>query len=181
MPATQDNSSWYVIHTHPKQESRAENNLNAWGVETFCPRLKERRTNPYTNAPTYVVKHLFPRYIFARFDASSLLHQICFTRGVSSVVCFGDGPAAIGKEVIDLIRSQIAQDGFIRAGEPLRSGDKVEVRDGPLGSFVGIFEREMNDSERVMILLATVNYQCRFVVEKELVKKLGQQSNSMRA
>ena len=34
---------WYAIHTHPKQENRAESNLQAWNVETFIPRIRDCR------------------------------------------------------------------------------------------------------------------------------------------
>jgi len=37
---------WYVIYTHPKQEERVDKNLRAWQVETFFPKIKERRLSP---------------------------------------------------------------------------------------------------------------------------------------
>src|ERR1043166_9166696 len=59
----QDTSQWYVVHTNPKQEERADSNLRAWGVETLHPKLKTRRFNEFTGAPTVTTKPLFPRYI----------------------------------------------------------------------------------------------------------------------
>jgi hypothetical protein len=34
---------WYAVSTKPRQEKRAESNLHASRVETFAPRVKERR------------------------------------------------------------------------------------------------------------------------------------------
>ena len=34
---------WYAIHTKAKQDLRASRNLEAWGVETFAPRIEQRR------------------------------------------------------------------------------------------------------------------------------------------
>jgi transcription elongation factor/antiterminator RfaH len=163
---------WYAIYTHPKQESRAEYNLRAWNVETFNPKLKERQQHTFTGAPTFVVKQLFPRYIFARFDAEALLHKVWFTRGVHSVVSFGDEPAAIEDEVIDFIRSKNGADGFINLSEELRAGSKVVIKDGPLRNLAGIFELEVKDSTRVIILLEAISYQGRVVVEREQVRKV---------
>ena len=74
---------WYALQTHSLQEERAAENLNAWGVETFAPKYKERRSNQYTGRAVYFSRSLFPRYMFARFDAGRLLRKVWFTRGVS--------------------------------------------------------------------------------------------------
>lgn len=164
---------WYVIRTHPKQEVRAADNLSAGGIQTFNPKLKERRRNPYTGAPTYLVKSLFPNYIFARFVFSKELRKVSFTRGVEKVVSFNLNPTPVDDEIIDSIKSRIDKDGLLSFGEELKSGDKVVVNNGPLKDFVGIFEEEVNDKERVSILLTTVSYQARVVVERSLIKKVA--------
>src|SRR5881394_2786838 len=156
-----DNSSWYVIHTHPQQEDRAESNLRAWQVETYNPRLKDYRYNQYTRKQTYLSRPLFSRYIFARFDADRLLHKIWFSRGVRSVVSFGGRPATVSEEVILLLQSRTGDDGFVKIGEELHAGDRVVIEGGPFKSLNGIFEREVKASDRVMLLLTTVTYQAR--------------------
>jgi len=109
---------------HPKQEDRAEDNLKAWSVETFNPKLRERRYNQYTGTPTYVKKSLFPRYLFARFNASDLLHKVHFTRGIHSVVSFGNGPTSVDDKIIDIIQLRVGEDGFVKIGDKLKYGDK---------------------------------------------------------
>jgi transcriptional antiterminator RfaH len=164
---------WYVIHTNPKQEDRAELNLRAWQVETFNPRFRSCRYNEYTGEPIYTVKPFFPRYIFARFKVEDLFHKVRFTRGVSEIVTFGDYPSAIDDDIINIIKSQIGDDGLVRIGEKLRPGDRVMLNNGPLKNFTGIFKWEMKDASRVMILLETVSYQARVVVNKQLLRRLG--------
>ena len=166
----EDPARWYVIHTHPNQEERANGNLISWNVETFAPRRKERRYG-HAGGPSYVVKPLFPRYIFARFNVEDLLHKVRFTRGVHSVVSFGGSPTPVGDDVIETIRSRSGEDGFVRLTDDLKSGDEVSVKDGVLKGIVGVFERQMRDSERVMILLKTVSYQTHIVVDRGLVEK----------
>src|SRR5262245_23560653 len=168
----EDTAHWYVIQTHPKQEDRASNNLSVLGMPTFNPKIRERRYNQFVSEPTYVVKSLFPRYIFAQFKINDLYHKVRFTRGVYSVVNFGGGPTPINIEVIALIQSNM-KGAFVRIDEEIRPGDKVIIKDGPLKNFAGIFEREMKDTDRVRILLETVSYQAHIEIERDLVKKAG--------
>ena len=147
----ENNLSWYAIFTNAKQEERANSNLLAWGIETFNPRWKECRRNEFTGVPTYFSRALFPRYIFARFDVNRQLQKVWFTRGVKSVVTFNDSPARIDDSLIDLIKSRVSNDGFIKIGEDFSHGDKVLIKAGPLRSIVGIFECHLKDSDRVTI------------------------------
>ncbi|HVG19704.1 MAG TPA: transcription termination/antitermination NusG family protein [Blastocatellia bacterium] len=173
---SEDNNSvlsWYVVHTNPRQEQRAEYNLKAWNVETFAPRVREIRKNKFTGEQSYVVKPLFAGYIFARLNLESLFHKVRFTRGVHSLVSFGDAPVPIEDEVIAMMESRVGKDGFVRIGEELKAGDDVVIVDGPLKDFTGVFEREMNDSNRVIILLNFINYQARIEIGKNQFKKFS--------
>ena len=166
-----DKALWYALHTHPKQEDRACSNLRVLGVPIFNPKIRERRYNQFTIMPTYVAKPFFPRYIFARFKISDLYHKVRFTRGVYSVVGFGEGPTSVDEGIIALIQSNVKEDGFVRIDEEIKPGDTVIVQDGPLKNFAGIFEREMKDTDRIRILLETVSYQAHVEIEKDMVKK----------
>jgi transcriptional antiterminator RfaH len=164
---------WYAVRTNPGQEDRAHCNLLAWGVETFHPKMRERRRNKITGAQTFVTKPLFPRYTFARFIANKLLHKISYTRGVHSVVSFGYGPTPIDDDIVAVIREQVGEDGFVRVGEKLRPGDWVQLTDGPMKDLTGVFASDADDSDRVRILLTTVSFQGHVTVERELVEKVA--------
>lgn len=170
-----DDLRWYAVHTHPKQEERADSNLRAWNVETFNPKIKRRRRTTFAQTPVFDTVALFPRYIFARFDAGRLLHKILFTRGVRSVVSFGDGPAVIGDEIIDFIKSRATPSGLIEINERFKEGDKVMVEDGPLKNLIGIFTREVKGSDRVLILIESIRYQGSLVIEREHLRRVETQ------
>ena len=162
---------WYVVHTHPKQEDRADSNLRCWGVETLHPKLKTRRVNEFSGALTYITKPLFPRYIFAKFDARTQLAKISFTRGVHHVVSFGGQATPVEENIIQIIRTRIDDSGFVKLGEELKPGDKVVIKAGPLREFEGVFERELNDTERISVLLTTITYQGRAVVDRAFLQR----------
>ncbi len=167
--ALDESSRWYAIRTKANEEDRADMNLRAWRVETFAPKVKDLRTSGYGGR--YVVKHLFARYIFARFDVERQFHQINYTRGVQSVVNFGGNPISIDDKVINLIRERIDEDGFIRI-EDLRAGDPVRVNSGPLQSIVGVFEWKLKDKDRVKILLSTMSYGSHLLIDRAMVEKV---------
>src|SRR5215216_2449652 len=168
--SAEDDYLWYVICTHPRQEDRAESNLNAWNVETFAPRIKKKRYNQFTGAAIQLVKPLFPRYIFAILKLSEMLQKARYTRGVHSVVGFGAGPSPVDEVIIKIIRSRIGDDGFIQLGERLKVGDAVMIKDGSLRNFTGIFERDIKESDRVMILLNTISFQGHLQIDRDLVR-----------
>lgn len=165
---------WYVVHTHPRQEDRAQSNFELWGdVETFLPRLRDQRLNQFSGDISYVVKPLFPNYIFVRFRLSEVYHRIRFTRGVHSLVSVAGGPCPVEDEVINLIRLQVGADGLVKIGPEFKTGDRVIIREGPLKRLSGIFERELTGTERVAILLDSVNYQARVMADKHMLEKVS--------
>jgi transcriptional antiterminator RfaH len=171
--STLSNSHWYAIRTHLHQENRAEANLRTLNVEIFYPKIKEQRRNQFSGACTSLTKPFFSRYLFARFTVEQVLRKIWWTRGVHSVVSFGGTPSPVEDEIIEFFRSRVDRDGVVRLGEDLKPGDKVKMKGGVLDSLIGIFEREMNDSERVIILLQTINYQGHVVVERSKLQKIA--------
>jgi transcriptional antiterminator RfaH len=163
---------WYAIRTHPKQENRAESNLQAWNVETFFPKIRDCRFNEFTGEPSYFVKPLFPGYLFARFELNNLLHKVRFTRGVHSVVCIGNDPAPVDDRVIDVIAAQTDATGFVKIGVDLEPGARVVIQAGPFKGLTGIFERQASAADRIKILLDCVCFQARVEVERNHVKAL---------
>jgi transcription elongation factor/antiterminator RfaH len=163
---------WYAIHTHPKQENRAESNLRVLKAEIFFPRMKDCRVNELTDELCYFIKPLFPRYLFARFALCNLLHKVRFTRGVHSIVSIGNVPAPVDDMVIEIIASQIDETGYVKIGAALRPGTKVLIQAGTFKGLTGIFEREASAADRIKILLDSVCFQAHLEVERKYVKAL---------
>lgn len=174
--ANGDILNWYVVHTHPQQEERASHNLKYWGIETLTPKVQANRVNEFTNKPIRMAKPMFPSYIFGRFRYNAEYHRVRFTRGVQSVVTFTGTPTPVEDEIVDLIRSRIGMDGLVKTLDELdelRAGDVVVIKDGRFKDLCGVFDREMQDSDRVRILLNTVNFQAHVVVDRAAVQKFS--------
>lgn len=171
--ALDDHAKWYAIRTRPKEEGRAEMNLQAWQVQTFAPKLRELRNLGYGGQ--YVSKPLFSSYIFAYFNVDKQLHNVNYTRGVQNVVSFGGSPVSIYDDVINLLKAKVDGDGFIcrDSDQELEPGDRVRINFGPFKSLVGIFKRKTKDKDRVRILLDAMNCQSHLLVDREIVERVN--------
>jgi len=169
-----DTPCWYVIHTNVRQEDRADRNLRGQHVETLNPKIMERRSNPYSAKTSFLPGPLFPRYIFAKFSLARMLQKVHFTRGVHDVVGFGAGPTPVDDEIISMITDHMCPDGFVRIGNELQKGDRVVIEDGPFKNFEGIFESEVKQTDRIVVLLNAVRYQSRIQIGKDQVKRFDE-------
>jgi transcription antitermination factor NusG len=88
-------------------------------------------------------------------------------------VCFNNNATPVDEEIINLIRSRIGSDGFVKMSEDLKAGDRVVINEGRFQNLGGVFEREMPDADRVRILLNAVSFQGHIVVNRALVSKVS--------
>ena len=144
-------------------------NIERLGLEVFLPRMK--KTKSVWGVAQIVIKPLFSGYLFARFSPATYLHLIQYARGVRRVVGNGERPLPVDDEIIMAVRSGMDEDGYLHiTPRPLRRGDRVMVQDGPLQGLIGTLDQEMDDRQRVIILLEAIEYQARILIEKRYLK-----------
>lgn len=90
-----------------------------------------------------------------------------------TIVSFNLKPAPVDDEVIDLMKSRVGKNGFLNTGEALNPGDQVRIKDGPWRAVVGVVEQHTQPAERVELLLTALNYNCRLMIERQLVEKIA--------
>jgi transcriptional antiterminator RfaH len=153
---------WYVVSTKPYQENHAALNLESVGVTAFCPKIKQKKM--LQGRELSVIAPLFPGYLFARFDMESQYRAVTFARGVKKLVSFGAGPATVDDMVVDSIKARL-NDGCLLVPQPLfEYGQVVKIQSGPLQGLEAVFERQMSDQQRAILLLKALAYQMRLVV-----------------
>jgi transcriptional antiterminator RfaH len=157
---------WYLIHSKARQEDVAELNLGRLGVETFCPRFG-KLTRSIAQSKEEVV---FPGYLFIKVDMTKEYRKVTYAHGVLRVVKFGATPAVVEEEIIDSIRDR-AHNGLVVLPQPtsLKSGQIVRINKGPFNGFEAIFEQELNGAQRVALLMKTVSFQGRMVINRNCV------------
>jgi transcriptional antiterminator RfaH len=148
--------NWFAVQSRPNQEALAGANLARLAIDVFLPRVRVEQK--VCGVRRKITKPLFPGYLFARFSPAAHLSSIRYTRGVAAVLSAGEEPVAIELEIVQEIKSRVADDGFVELLSPRWSeGDRVEISDGPLQGLMGRVEREMDDAGRVAILLEALS------------------------
>jgi transcriptional antiterminator RfaH len=176
MTLTADRAAhWYVVQTKPKQEARAEDNLSAWGVETFLPRIRGRVRGLSPSTLATRVVPMFPSYLFVRFELEGMGQKVRYTRGVTKILGIESRPTAVDDGLVQVIRDRVGDDGCVKLVPPqLRPGDRVRITAGPLCDLIGIFDSTSSASARVSLLLLAINGQMRVTVDAALVEKLAE-------
>ena len=120
---------WYALYTKPRAEHRVAGVLNRRGIEVFLPRVKKRRRRRWQECP------FFPCYLFARFDFDQEGYSaVAWTPGLRRVVAFGDRPAVVPDEAIEMIRERLKEIEAL-GGLPthgFKRGDEVRFKAGRL-------------------------------------------------
>jgi transcriptional antiterminator RfaH len=147
---------WYVVHTKPRQELLALENLERQGYCCYLPQLKYKK--PKARKLIVIDEPMFPRYMFIGADALFEKKGTSFirsTKGVHELVRFGTEPAEIKFELLKGIFDR-EQSQHSSPSEPFKAGDCVRVVDGPLAGIETIYQAETGE-ERSMILLKLLN------------------------
>jgi transcriptional antiterminator RfaH len=160
---------WFAVQVHSGAERAAEFGLRSLSIETLLP-LVRRSLHHATRAARHAVRALFPGYLFARFCVAESLRAVTYNRGVIRVVGAGGRPIPVEDAIIASIRTRIAEDGCVALDKRrLGVSDCVRIISGPLAGWSGVFERELSDLQRVVILIETLQ-QGRVVIPRDLLE-----------
>ena len=158
---------WFVVNTKPKNEDRAASNLTEGGIEVLAPKIKLKK---YKNGRLVeVVEQMFPNYIFVKFQPVEEFRLVKYTRGVKTIVHFGNRIVPVQDEIIEFIKSRLVDGVAVLQKPKLKKGEKVLIKDGPFKGLSGIFEKEMEGRERVTILLDSVQFAASMEIDIDLV------------
>lgn len=162
-----DNKRWFAVNTKPRNEERAASNISQGGFDVLAPKLLVKKYRRDKIVP--VIEEMFPGYIFVRFHPIEDFHLIKYTRGVKTIVHFGNKIVPIQDEAIEFIRSNLRDGIAVMEKKPFKKGERLLIKDGPFKGFLGIFEKELEGKERVMILLDSVQFAATIEINRELV------------
>jgi transcriptional antiterminator RfaH len=144
---------WYAVYTQPHAETKALENLLRQGYAAYLPRY--RTWISHARRRRMVLRPLFPRYLFAGVERSSMRWRpMLSTTGVTDVIRTADEPIPVPPEIITAVRERENVGAFDRL-EPrhsLRLGELVRVTTGAFEDMVGRLV-ELRDQDRVVVLL----------------------------
>jgi transcriptional antiterminator RfaH len=149
--ALASNERWFVAHTLPKSERRAELHLGAQGFRSYLPRIE--KTVRHARQLKTVRSPLFPRYLFVILDLErDRWLSVRSTFGVSHLIVCGDGrPVPVPVGVVELMIER-SEANLIRLDCDLVKGQQVRILSGPFADLVATLER-LDAAGRVQVLL----------------------------
>ncbi len=161
---------WFVVNTRLREEDLAEQHLRRLELETFAPRIRQLRVIRWKQR--VVIGPLFPGYLFVRCNLEMHYRAVNYAHGVRCLVAFGLTPARVDERLIDSIKSRL-HDGYLTVQPSVfRKGDMVRITAGPFQGLEAVFEREMSDRQRGVLLIQALSAQLSVVVDLKQVTSL---------
>jgi transcription elongation factor/antiterminator RfaH len=145
------NERWFLAHTQPKSESKAELHLGAQGFRSYLPQIE--KTIRHARRLRTVQTPLFPRYLFVILDLErDRWLSVRSTVGVSRLFSTQDGrPVPVPVGVVEALIAR-SEANLTRLDTELVKGQNVRILRGAFADFVGTLER-LDGAGRVQVLL----------------------------
>jgi transcription elongation factor/antiterminator RfaH len=147
----EEDERWYLAHTLPSCESRAELHLGAQGFRTYFPTIQ--KTVRHARKLRNVRAPLFPRYVFLILDLGrDRWLSVRGTVGVSSLFSCENRPIPVPEGVVETLIENTDEANLTLFHQGLKSGQSVRILSGPFANLVGTLER-LDQAGRVRVLL----------------------------
>ena len=159
---------WYAVHTHPRKEALALENLQRQGFESYLPLLHVQKVR--RGKAVMVDEPMFPRYLFVRLDSSAQGRSwapIRSTLGVRTLVQFGGRPAKVQPELIDWLRDREEHFDPLHLFSP---GDAVTVTEGPFKGLEALYQG-VDGEHRALILLEILSKPVRVTLDAGMLTR----------
>ena len=165
---------WSVVHTNANHEAQVAKFLALHDLEVYAPRFAPAgRTRPGSVRDRR--QHwVFPGYLFVRvppaFARWDLVH---WAPGVRRVLSADGSPSVVADGVIDRLRLRLAAPMTARRHVRFTTGQPVVIERGPLAMVDAIFDRDLNTSERVQVLVRLLGRSMPVVVDAAILRPAG--------
>ena len=113
-----------------------------------------------------IIKPVFPGYIFIAINLEEKnWHKINNTRGISSIIVFGNEIPLIRCELSEELKYRFSLNSSLEAVDPFEIGMNAEITNGPFAQLIGKIE-EIDADQRIWILLGVLGNQTRVSINR---------------
>jgi transcriptional antiterminator RfaH len=165
---TDDIKAWYLVHSKPRQEYLAQENLERQGYGTYLPVTSVRRRKDGKTVSE--VGPMFPRYLFIHLsEKTDDWGPIRSTLGVANLVRFGQTPTRVPNQLISKIKQREDAEGICVLPErAYKKGDSVRIVEGPFEGYEAIFQSK-NTRNRVTLLLELLQNSINIELDQKVI------------
>jgi len=145
---------WYVLHAAPNGEPQVCKYLGLHGIEGYAPKFPPApRTKP-GSVRDRRHRWVFPGYVFLKIPAEfASWDLIRWGPGVRRMLQEDGEPGTVDEFVVDRVRQRLAERSLTQTRPTLRKGQPVLIQSGPLRMVDAIFEKNLDATERVQVLV----------------------------
>lgn len=168
---------WFLVNTNSGQERLAKYHLDRQGFGTYLPMraTKSKRVDAGKAVP------LFASYLFVRVELENPAWALIrTTMGVHSLVKVAGSLARVSDLFVDRLRSReflglVSLEEAKPKAQPsgYRRGDRLKITEGDFAGFDAVFERDLTDQARVMVLLSFCGREVKLQAPTSQVKAAG--------
>jgi transcription elongation factor/antiterminator RfaH len=165
--ALEGNERWFLVHTLPHNERRAQLHLGAQGFRTHFPTIQ--KTIRHARQLRTVQAPLFPRYVFLILDLGrDRWLSVWGTFGVSSLYTCQDRPVPVPEGIVETLIANSDEANLALFTSGLTTGQSVRILSGPFANFVGTLER-LDAGGRVRVLLEMMGTAVPVAVRRSVI------------
>lgn len=165
---------WHVAYASPHGEPQLCKYMAIHGVESYTPQFPPAlRTKP-GSVRDRQHRWVFPGYVFFRIPTGFAEWDIIrWAPGVRRLLQQDGSPAGLSDEIIGRLRQRLAERSMAPAERRFTRGQAVVIESGPLRMVDAIFERELDSSERLRILVNLLGRSVPVDLDAAIVRAAG--------
>jgi transcription antitermination factor NusG len=165
---------WHVAYASPQCEPQVCKYLAIHSVESYAPQFPPPpRTKPGSVRDR---KHrwVFPGYVFFRIPTGfSEWDIIRWAPGVNRLLHQDGEPARLSDEIVGRLRERLAERSMTPLERRFHRGQAVVIESGPLRMVDAIFEKELDASARLRVLVHLLGRFVPVEVDAAIVRAAG--------
>ena len=153
---------WNVAHTKPHQEAQVAKFLGLHQIEAYAPQFAPPARTRAGSVRDRRQRLVFPGYLF--------LH---WAPGVRRVLTDGGSPARVQDGIVERIRERLFEEAGSRTRLAFTPGQRLVIERGPLAMVDAIFDKALNSSERVQVLVHLLGRPMTVAVDAAILRPAG--------
>jgi len=140
---------WYVIYTNPKAEKKTASQLEALGIEVYCPLIT--KIQQWSDRRKKVEIPLFTSYVFVNLEDKDR-NAVFAVKGVVRYLYWLGKPATVRQDEIESIKQWTGSGDVADISmEEIKKGDLFEIKEGPFKNHSGFVQQVNKKTIRIRI------------------------------
>jgi len=134
---------WYALYTKPRNEFKAELQLNSVSIENYLPTFTTLKK--WSDRNKKVTSPLFRGYIFIHSNEKERFLAL-EQKAIVRTICFNGKPSAIPDWQIESLRKMLTETQNVLITNKIETGVKVKIIDGPFTDVIGVVTAKQEKS-----------------------------------